>query len=287
MARRAPAVERAVAVLNHLAAHSDDKLTLSEIARDLQLNKATLHAILNALADAGYLVRDPARKSYGLGPALIAVGNASAASSTSVDYALPEMQALTDELGLDCVASAAIHDEIVILARTGTPRPFGVHVLPGQRLPLRPPIGTVFVAWSPEEDVEHWLSLLGSAAGPKELERHRKSLASVAARGYSVGLEGGGRAARSAEGRALTLQESIRGLRTEEYAPLQLDSDTTYRANHIGAPVFGPEGEVEIALFVIGFPGPITGRDIDRIADKLKGAAERVTKGIHGRSPDS
>ena len=278
MARRAPAVERAVAVLNHLAAHSDDKLTLSEIARDLQLNKATLHAILNALADAGYLVRDPARKSYGLGPALIAVGNASAASSTSVDYALPEMQALTDELGLDCVASAAIHDEIVILARTGTPRPFG---------PLRPPIGTVFVAWSPEEDVEHWLSLLGSAAGLKELERHRKSLASVAARGYSVGLEGGGRAARSAEGRALTLQESIRGLRTEEYAPLQLDSGGTYRANHIGAPVFGPEGEVEIALFVIGFPGPITGRDIDRIADKLKAAAERVTKGIHGRLPDS
>jgi len=285
VARRAPAVERTIAVLNHLAAHPDEKLTLSELSRDLQLNKATLHAILNGLAEAGYLVRDPARKSYGLGPALIAVGNASAASFASVDYALPEMQALTDELGLDCVASAVIHDEIVILARTGTPRPFGVHVLPGQRLPLVPPIGTVFVAWSPEEDVEHWLSLLGSSAGRTATERHRKSLASVAARGYSVGLEGGGRASRSTEGRTLTLQESIQGLKTEEYAPLQLDAGATYRANHIGAPVFGPEGDVEIALFIIGFPGPITGKDIDRIADKLKAAAERVTKGIHGRSP--
>ena len=286
MARRAPAVERAVAVLNYLAAHPEEKLTLSEFARELSLNKATLHAILNALSDAGYLVRDEAKKTYGLGPALVAVGNASSTSLPAVDYALPEMQALTDELGLDCVASSVIHDEIVILARTGTPRPFGVHVVPGQRLPLVPPIGTVFVAWSPDEDAERWLAKLGSSVSKTELHRHRESLASVVARGYSVGLEGGGRAAKSNESRVLTLQESIRGLKTEEYAPLLLEGGTTYRANHIGAPVFGPEGEVAIALFIIGFPGPITGKDIDRIAEKLVAGAQRVTKGIHGRNPE-
>ena len=286
MARRAPAVERAIAVLNHLAAHPDDKLTLSELARDLSLNKATLHAILNGLADAGYLVRDPARKSYGLGPALVALGNASAASLPAVDYALPEMQGLTDELGLDCVASSVIHDEIVILARTGTPTPFGVYVLPGQRLPLSPPVGTVFVAWSDDDEVDRWLAKLGSSVGKKELDRHRRSLDAVVSRGYSVGLEGGGRAARSSGGRPLTLQESIRGLRTEEYSLIQLDPGPTYRANHIGAPVFGPDGVVAIALFIIGFPGPISGKDVDRIAEKLKGAAERVTKGIHGRAPE-
>jgi DNA-binding IclR family transcriptional regulator len=160
-----------------------------------------------------------------------------------------------------------------------------VHVLPGQRLPLVPPIGTVFVAWSPEENVEHWLSPLGSSAGKTATERHRKSLASVAARGYSVGLEGGGRASRSAEGRTLTLQESIQGLKTEEYAPLALDGATTYRANHIGAPVFGPDGEVAIAMFLIGFPGRISGAEVDRIADRLTSAAARVTKTIHGRRP--
>src|SRR5438552_2432290 len=83
MPRRAPAVERSVAVLNLLAAHPSEKLTLSEIARDLGLNKATLHAILSALADAGYLVRDPARKSYGLGPAPIPPGNAACAASAA------------------------------------------------------------------------------------------------------------------------------------------------------------------------------------------------------------
>ena len=93
-------------------------------------------------------------------------------------------------------------------------------------------------------------------------------------------------AARSAEGRPLTLEQSIQGLRTEEYALIALDPAVTYRANHIGAPLFGPDGTVMAALFVIGFPGPISGKDIDRIADKLTATAARVTKGIHGRPPD-
>src|SRR6266542_1698075 len=200
MPRRAPAVERSVAVLNYLAAHPGEKLTLSEIAREVELNKATLHAILSALTEAGYLVRDPARKSYGLGPALIALGNAASSTQPAVDYALPEMQALTDELGLDCVASAPIHDEIVILARSGTPRPFGVYVLPGQRLPLTPPIGTVFVAWSTQEEIDHWLSRLGPEVKKDALEWHGKAVDAVRERGYSVGLEGAARGGRSGQG---------------------------------------------------------------------------------------
>lgn len=47
MARRAPAVERSIAVLNFLAARPEDRYTLSEIARSTNLNKATLHAIIN------------------------------------------------------------------------------------------------------------------------------------------------------------------------------------------------------------------------------------------------
>src|SRR5207245_4534029 len=128
VARRAPAVERAVAVLNLLAAHPQQRYTLSEIARDLKLNKATLHAILGALTDEGYLVRDPAAKSYALGPALVALGNSAVSTYPAAECAVPEMRALTDELGLDCVASAAISDEIVILARAGVPRPFGVYI---------------------------------------------------------------------------------------------------------------------------------------------------------------
>jgi DNA-binding IclR family transcriptional regulator len=282
-------VERSLAVLNFMAAHPDDKFTLSELARNLDLNKATLHAILSALADAGYLVRDSAEKSYGLGPALIAVGNAAVSAFPVVDYAVPEMQALTDDLGLMCVASAAIHGEIVILARTGMPRPFGVYVQPGQRLPLIPPLGAVFVAWQGEREIERWFARLGPKATKEDVDHNREALAAVKARGYSVGMEGGGGADRSSSARrarTLTLEEGVRTIRVEEYAPIELDPQATYRLNHVGAPVFAPDGGVALALFLIGFPGPTPGGQVEQLADRLVTAAARVTKEIHGRPPE-
>jgi len=289
MTRRAPAVERAVAVLNHLSSHPGERFSLSEIARDLTLNKATLHAILGALTDAGYLSRDPEQKSYTLGPALVALGNAALATFSAADYALPEMQALTDELGLDCVASAAIHDEIVILSRTGTPRPFGINVHPGQRLPLAPPLGTVFVAWSSDEVIDAYLARVGPPPSAQRLERYRRAITAVRARGYSVGLEGPPPPRPREERRGAhgpTLEESVRSVEIEEYALIDLDRASSYRLNHIGAPVFGPDGEVGVGLFLIGFAGVVPAERVPEYAARLRSACERVTKAVHGREPD-
>ena len=289
MARRAPAVERAVAVLNYLSSHPGERFSLSEIARDLTLNKATLHAILGALTDAGYLSRDPEQKTYSLGPALVALGNAALGTFSAADYALPEMQALTEELGLDCVASAAIHDEIVILARTGTPRPFGINVVPGQRLPLAPPLGTVFVAWSDDDAIDRYLARVGPPSSTQRLERYRRAITAVRARGYSVGLEGPPppRARDSHRGpHAPTLEESVRSVEIEEYALIDLDRASSYRLNHIGAPVFGPNGEVGVGLFLIGFAGVVPAERVPEYAARLRSACERVTKAVHGREPD-
>lgn len=291
MARRAPAVERAVAVLNLLASRAGDRFTLSEIARDLDLNKATLHAILAGLTERGYLVRDPAKKTYGLGPALIALGNSALDSHPAVHYAVPEMRTLSDELGLDCVASAAIHDEIVILARAGTPRPFGIFVQPGQRLPLAPPLGTVFVAWSGPERIDRWLGRVGPNITDENVDRYRRAVETVRARGYSLGLEADAegrlvRALRSRGGRGrASLAEGVEGLRNQEYALNELDNSASYRLNHIGAPVFGPDGDVAIALFLIGFHDQLPAEDVPLYADKLRGAASRVTHAIGGREP--
>ena len=289
MARRAPAVERAVAVLNYLAANPGERFSLSEIARDLGLNKATLHAILGALTEVGYLSRDPEQKTYSLGPALVAIGNSALATFSAADYALPEMQSLTDELGLHCVASTSIHDEILILTRTGTPRPFGINVQPGQRLPLAPPLGTVFVAWSDDERIETYLAKVGPAASKERLERYRRAITAVRARGYSVGLEGPPPQPR-AEGRrtahAPTLEESVRGVEIEEYALIDLDRASSYRLNHIGAPVFGPDGHVSLGLFLIGFLGGVPAERVPEYAQRLQTACERVTKAIHGKAPE-
>lgn len=290
MARRAPAVERAVAILNHLAAHPDRPYTLSEIARELRLNKATLHAILSALTASGYLARDPERKSYTLGPALVALGNSATEAYPAAHYAMPEMQAVTDELGLDCVASAAIGVEIVILARAGTPRPFGINIEPGMRMPLVPPLGTVFVAWSQPEEIEKYLARVGPAVSKDRLERYRRAVAVVRERGYSVGVEGGEaeQVFRRLRGETPEDDRPRRGKRLsdEDYALLEMNRAAAYRVNHIGVPVFGPDAEVALGLFLIGFHDQLPAGTVPRYAERLRTAAANVTKAIHGREPE-
>jgi DNA-binding IclR family transcriptional regulator len=194
------------------------------------------------------------------------------------------MTALSREFDLECVASAAIADEIVILARAGTPRPLGINVEPGQRLPLAPPLGTVFVAWSGPEAIDRWLSHVGPEQSQEDLERYREALATVRERGYSVALGGEGQ-----QQLVKALQQAGHSPRSsrggEEYALVELAGSTRYRINHIGAPVFGPQGEVALALFLIGFRGQIAAEEVPRYADRLLDAAEAVTAALRGRVP--
>lgn len=181
MARRSPAVERCVAVLNHLAASPNEQFTLSELARTLELNKATAHALLATLADEQYVLRDPDSLAYSLGPALIAVGTAARATYPAARLAEAPMERLSEDLDLSCIASQALirgdgDDEIVILAAAGSRRPFGVNIQPGQRMPLVPPLGSVFVAWAGDEEIDRWLANLGPKATARDFERYRSAL---------------------------------------------------------------------------------------------------------------
>ena len=91
MARAAPSADRTVALLDFLAAHPDERFGLSDLARRLDINKATAHALTAALTNAGYLLRHPVDKRYSLGPALIAIGNAAASrqsqTPSSIEFA--------------------------------------------------------------------------------------------------------------------------------------------------------------------------------------------------------
>ena len=287
MARRAPAVERSIAVLNFLAARPDDRFTLSEIARSTELNKATLHAILGALTESGFVLREEDRKTYGLGPALVALGGAAVEANPAVQLAIPHMEGLSNELGLDCVASTAIEDQIVILTRASSPRPFGIEVEPGQRLPCAPPLGTVFVAWSSQTEIDKWLAKVGPKASNADIQRYRQAVDTVRARGYSLGLGGEPvpKEERTTKQRPRTLEDNVRSIRVDEYALIELDNSSAYRLNHIGAPIFDVQGRVTLALFLIGFQGDIGAGEVPRYAERLRYACAAVTEKIGGREP--
>jgi DNA-binding IclR family transcriptional regulator len=282
--RPAPAIGRTVALLNFLAAHPDESFSLSELARRLDINKATAHAMLLTLTEAGYLLRHPATKSFTLGPALISVGNAAAGRQFEVvDYARDEMRRLSDDLGVQCVASAAIGEEIVLLARSGDPGPLGLSVQVGHRLPLVPPLGTVFLAWSDREEIDRWLRHLGPGARDEELARCRAAVAAVRTRGYSMGLD----PARSAGPRPLrdAAVQVVEEVPHDEYILLELERSASYRLSHIAAPVFDANARVALALTLMGFRHELTAEQVPEYADRLCTATSAVMRAIHGQGP--
>lgn len=261
MARPAPAVERAVRIIDHLAVEPEP-VSLSELARRLDLNKATAHATLSALVDAGYLLRHPTRKDYRLGPRLMAVGEAARNQYPVVDFARDELRRLSTDLGMECVASTAIGDEMVIVDTAGPARPFGVTASVGFRFPLVPPMGTVFMAWSDADEIDQWLRRLGPEVSEEELDRYRLALAAVRERGFSAGLH------------------------ADEYQLIELEHAESYRLNHVGAPVFDAEGRVALGVFVIGFRDALTAEQVPDLAARLVEATDAVTDSLHGHRPE-
>ncbi|WP_218671094.1 helix-turn-helix domain-containing protein [Microbispora sp. GKU 823] len=105
--RRSPPARRVVAVLDHLVAAGGRGLGLSALARELGISKPTCLGILTELVAAGYLVRDPATLTYGLGPALIAAGRAARRGFLAGDVARRHLEPLAERYHATCTASAS------------------------------------------------------------------------------------------------------------------------------------------------------------------------------------
>ena len=258
MARPAPAVDRAVDVLDFLADNPRDTFSLSELARRLDLNKASAHATLNALVDRGYLLRHPVRKDYRLGPRLIAVGEAAREQYPVVEFARDELRRLSEDIGTECVASAPIGDEMVIVDRAGPVRPIGLSIAVGHRFPLVPPMGTIFMAWSTPDQIDEWLRRVEV---DEERERYRSALVNVRDRGWSAGRD------------------------TDDYQLLEMERATEWSVTTLGAPVFDAEGTVAMGIFVLAFRDALTPDQVPEVAERLMKATGSITESIHGRHP--
>jgi DNA-binding IclR family transcriptional regulator len=290
-----PSVERAASVLALLSADPGRGFTLAEIVRQTDLSKATCHALLASLTSAQWLLRYPTGPSYRLGPGLIALGEAARQGYPELPYAQDKMRELGTELGLECMASAIVGSEIVILAKSGVPAPLSVTAAIGQRIPLVPPLATVFFAWSQEATIEAAFSPW--TGQPCRLtDSYRRGLRAVHDRGYAMGLENPVRerlgrtlAAQLARGQVATPEAArlVGDLTDEDYQLIDLESVATYWLSYLAAPIFDPSGRVTLALTLVGFPSSLQGDEVHRHGRLLRAAADEVTAAVHGRAPAS
>ncbi|MCC6221918.1 MAG: IclR family transcriptional regulator [Thermoleophilia bacterium] len=110
--RHVAAVQRAIAVLDALAADAPD-LGTNEIARRTSINPSTVSRLLATLAEAGFVEHVPGTGRYRLGLRLLELGNAVLSRLDLREIARPHLARLVEETGESATLSAPGEHEAV------------------------------------------------------------------------------------------------------------------------------------------------------------------------------
>jgi len=203
-----------------------------------------------------------------------------------VDRAHAEMEHLATAVNGECLASALVGDEVVLVAGAGPlPRRTSGSLI-GQRIRAIPPAGATWMAWEPEPRVAAWLTAVPDAEERREI---RARLDRIRYRRYGFSLEGISLAdwerllVSGAGSDPERIGEQQRRVR-EFYEPSSLEPrPELVRTIHV--PVFGIDGRVAILLNVSGFDAP-TPTALTRVVGLAQDCARRITEAIGGREPD-
>lgn len=291
MSRAAPAVDRAVQVMNLLAGLRGETLSISEIAEQLRFNLSTCHSMLAELVKAGVLVRHPGTKRYALGPTLVTWGVASAFDSYRVlEFAEPEMSRLRHQLNVSCVARALVGPDTVVLARRDTDGPIAAFTPVGYRLAAVPPIGAEFIAWESDATIDEWLSRPQRALDATERTRMHALLAEIRRDRYRFLW------ADRAEQTPLAT-ELIQASASEDepggdrlFELLQRRGygrgPRTGTLSAITVPIFGADAKPVLALLLTFGPVPIDISEVEHYLRPLIHTCQRITTTIGGRAPN-
>jgi DNA-binding IclR family transcriptional regulator len=289
--RASPPTQRVVRVLDFLAARPEERFGVSELARRLGLSKPTCLGIVTSLTEAGYLVRDPADKTYRLGPSLITLGHKAQESMRVSPAAREELRRLSARFGVTVALSGVVDDRITLLdlvAPAGA-RP-GVEV--GQSYPFAPPVGLMFVLWDDEAERD-WLAKEPTIPLRTNTERLNRVIEVCRADGYLVErLTAGGRRLYSLmAGMSSNLPDELRALLGELVSDIgervYLRDDDRHKRldiSVISAPVFDHyQRQVMVASMHIG--KSLTDAEITERARALVKTADAVTAQLGGVKP--
>jgi flavin reductase (DIM6/NTAB) family NADH-FMN oxidoreductase RutF len=211
----------------------------------------------------------------------------------TADLAREHMEELAEELEVECVASAVVGADMVLVARAGRLRSQTLPTAVGQRIPFEPPMGTAFVAWAPESAQAAWFDRLGGDASSETRAGLEQTLAEVRAAGYSVGR---GRRWHSEAAQVLSreapdlhrdetseqMHRLIRALPPDYESPV-VDADDV---RTVSTPVFGPHGVVVLVLSVTVAGRRSFAADLGFTVERLRAAASAVTKALDGATPE-
>ena len=289
--RASPPTQRVVDVLDFLARHPHDRFGVSELARRVGQSKPTCLGIVVTLAESGYLVRDPADKTYRLGPSLISLGHVAQESMRIGPPARDQLRRLSSKFGTTAALAAVVDDRITLLELVG-PLGADVGVQVGQSYPFAPPVGLMFVLWD-DDALRDWLAREPTVPLRTDTERRDRVVADCRRTGYLVErlTPGGRRLYALMAGVSATLPDELRVLLGELVSDIgervylrDADDETRHDISVISAPVFDHyRRQVMVVSMQVG--KALTDNEIRERAQAVVMTADAVTEQLGGTKP--
>jgi DNA-binding IclR family transcriptional regulator len=249
--RLVPAVDRAARLLETLEL-AGRPMTISELARDLGINKGTMRDLLETLRAHGLLERDTARKAYRLGARLARLGMAALGQLDLASVARPFLVDLAERVQGAVLLVVPQGDRATIVDKVDTGRvALEVSATVGQRIRLAAgACGKVFLAFSEErnplrhlQDLTHptLRTITDPGVYAAELDR-------VKAAGYATDDE-----------------EYLTGVRATS------------------APVFDARARVVAAVLVVGLTGSLPVSDLEPTGEATAETARGISLALGAR----
>ena|GEM_PF-1323389 len=285
-----PAVTRACDVLALLSEEPEQPLRLAEIARRLDMPRATCQTVLLALCERGFAVRHDPGIEYTLGPACVRVGEAAARALPSVDIAADAMAGLAGATGFPAGVVVRAGDSIQIAHVIEGADPFGPGLVLGQTVPLVAPFGAVFAAYDVATRVE-WLDRCEPPLDAGERARYGSALDAIQRRGWAVSVRPEARPDLTEMLSGPITQPpaerelAARALAHTEYLATEVVTGDAYRITQMTAPVFDANGAAVLGLIVLGPAYDLRAEEIDALGGRLSETARTVTRELGGVVP--
>ncbi|HEX7852784.1 MAG TPA: MarR family transcriptional regulator [Sphingobium sp.] len=282
MSRSSPGVGRVVSIINFIADHPGQSFTLTDIVRALRLSRATCHALLGGLVEAGYLFR-ASDKSYVLGPALIAMGETAKANFSASQVAQPEMRALADRYDAICALCCLEGYDAVIRDRASAYSHVGHATVRGAHLPLLAQFASVFFVWSSTTDVNAWLDAHEVVPRPEQREAMSKGIDVIRQQGFGVAVR-----TDDAPGIVSSLEREagVQMLEKSMVPLFEIDPDADYLPSYVQAPIYDSRRRVPYVIALSGFKSHVTGRELVEIGAAVRETCERLSTFVSRIPPD-
>lgn len=190
-----PALEKAIAILKYLKKKQTRYATVTQIARDLDLNKGTCYAVLQTLREHDLVTYDEATKQYSLGWLLPELAGAVMDETGWVKITRARLKVLIEGTHFTgCIWKRISFRRVILLERVDRENQARITLPLGARLPIPTgSMGQCFMAYMPEAEREELLAtelhqFTSSSVCDPEIYRQRTR--EVRERGFAEDYEG-------------------------------------------------------------------------------------------------